>query len=117
MADQSKSSTLRDTLTCLLHRLEAATSRLEDMASSTIPPLTANGTAATSAILPPPPPPLPVQEPPKPQEPVPELVEDFDAFIKNSVKKYVALSDAIGGPIAEQVGIVDRCIPRQKQTD
>lgn len=94
-------------LTVILHRLEAATSRLEDMAASTIELPKINGVAATPAPtgpLPPPPAPRAPAQPPKPVvEALPESVEDFDTFITGPVKKYVNLSDEIGGPIAEQV--------------
>jgi adenylyl cyclase-associated protein len=41
---------------------------------------------------------------PKPiPEVLPESVEDFDAFISGTVKKFVNLSDEVGGPVAEQV--------------
>ncbi len=101
-------------------RLEAATARLEDIASSTIelpqavPSLqqtlaspqsggsaasTPAGAAAASA-------PAPAPAPAPPAEPVPESIEEFDSFIENSVQKYVKLSNAIGGVVAEQAAFV-----------
>ena len=96
-----------DTLTTLVHRLEAATSRLEDIASATIEPPKPNGTTPPSA---PAATPLPrsipaVAEPVKPKaEPLPESVEDFDSFINGPVKKFITLSDDLGGALAQQVG-------------
>jgi adenylyl cyclase-associated protein len=101
----------RTELTAILRRLEAATSRLEDMAASTIELPKINGvgpTPAPTGPLPPPPAPRAPVEPPKPVvEALPESVEDFDTFISGPVKKYVNLSDEIGGPLAEQVRNID----------
>jgi Adenylate cyclase associated (CAP) N terminal len=95
-------------LTVLINRLEAATSRLEDIASAAIEAPKTNGSlpAAASIVaggiaIPPTP-----QMPKTVAEPLPALVEDFDTFITNSVKNYVNLSDAIGGSISEQVRII-----------
>jgi adenylyl cyclase-associated protein len=95
-------------LTAILHRLEAATSRLEDMAASAIDLPKLNGAAPTPAPTGPlPAPPTASRaavEAPKPiPEALPESVEDFDAFISGTVKKFVNLSDELGGPVAEQV--------------
>lgn len=78
------------------------------MAASTIELPKMNGIApspAPTGPLPPPPAPRTVAEPPKPVvvEILPESVEDFDTFINGPVKKFVNLSDEIGGPVAEQV--------------
>lgn len=106
-------------LTTLIKRLEAATSRLEDMAASTIELPKINGVAATPAPtgpLPPPPAPRAPAQPPKPVvEALPESVEDFDTFITGPVKKYVNLSDEIGGPIAEQASSVLRAFAGQRK--
>jgi adenylyl cyclase-associated protein len=95
-------------LTGILNRLEAATSRLEDMAASTIEHPKINGVAPTPAPTGPlPAPPTASQavaETPKlVQEPLPESIEEFDSFITGPVKRFVNLSDEMGGPIAEQV--------------
>lgn len=92
-------------LTSIISRLEAATSRLEDIASSTIEPPKANGAAPPpTAPLPPAPVAAAVAAPPKSApEPLPESVEEFDAFIAGPLKNYVNLSDELGGPVAEQV--------------
>ncbi|KAJ9154895.1 Adenylyl cyclase-associated protein [Pleurostoma richardsiae] len=113
-------------LTTLIKRLEAATSRLEDIASSTVelpqavPSLSQSiatpPTAASSASTPAPPPPPPAAAPAKaPQEPLPESIEDFDAFIENSVGKYVKLSNELGGLIAEQASKVLQGFKEQRR--
>ncbi|KAH8681268.1 adenylate cyclase associated N terminal-domain-containing protein [Xylariales sp. PMI_506] len=103
-------------LTTLIKRLEAATARLEDIASSTIelpqavpalsqtiasPPSAASPAPAPSAATSAPPAPKPA-----PKEELPESVEEFDAFISNSVGKYVQASNKLGGLIAEQAAKV-----------
>lgn len=106
----------RPELTGLIRRLEAATSRLEDMASASTETLQPNGNvaataASTATAISPspvtaPPPPAPPAAPPAPKaDPIPESVEEFDTFITESVEKYVKLSEGIGGDLAEQVGI------------
>jgi len=94
----------------LVRRLEAATSRLEDMAHATVDPSAAtNGgfaTAAPGAVLagtgaqaaPPP----AVQTTPPP-EPLPQAIGDFDGLQSGVVQKYVSLSESLGGLVAEQV--------------
>ena len=96
-------------LTQLVRRLEAATSRLEDMATSLDPsnPITPQaaspapaapsvpGAEQSKATPPPPPPPA--------AEPLPASIEDFDSLIKSDVQSFVDLSEKIGGPVAEQV--------------
>ena len=104
----------------IFFRLEAATTRLEDIASSTIelpqasssPKDSATLASGASAISTPPSAPTPAAAPPPPvvQEPVPESIEEFDGFINNSVAKYAKISNAIGGLIAEQV-----CCGRSEQ--
>ncbi|KAG4434101.1 hypothetical protein IFR05_010410 [Cadophora sp. M221] len=103
-------------LTTLIKRLEAATSRLEDMAASSIDIPVINGapTPAPTGPLPAP----PVAKTPEPklvQEALPESVEDFDAFIAGTVKKFVNLSDEMGGPIAEQASSVLRAFAGQRK--
>ena len=90
-----------------LRRLEAATLRLEDMASSTIP-LSGSQTlvepAAPAALSAPA---APTVSPPTPSAPaappVPESVERFDEFMTQTVQKYVKTSNVLGGLVAEQV--------------
>lgn len=118
MAPVVVSSDTNQRVTNLLHRLEAATSRLEDIASSTIeipqavPALKetlASPDASSKAISDAPSraPSAPAHRPAAPaDEPLPDSVEDFDAFLKLSVEKYATLSQAIGGLIAEQAAKV-----------
>jgi adenylyl cyclase-associated protein len=91
-------------LTPIIRRLEAATSRLEDMASAVVEAPKMNGaspavtTAAPAAAV--------ASQPAAPKkvaEPLPQMIEDFDTFIDTAIKKYVDLSNEIGGPVAEQV--------------
>ncbi|KAL2755263.1 hypothetical protein ACRALDRAFT_1034781 [Sodiomyces alcalophilus JCM 7366] len=101
-------------LTTLIKRLEAATARLEDIASSTVelpqeqprgphlascPPAAfkvltplspKNSRQTTNAIATPIP------------DSLPESIGKFDAFINDTVKQYVKLSDQLGGLVAEQ---------------
>lgn len=97
-------------------RLEAVTSRLEDIASSTLPlPTTAaphppSDVVAASKL---------VREcfiqshPPTNSDtsgkaisrPLPESVEAFDAFIRDVVGNYFALSQQLGGTVSDQVRI------------
>lgn len=93
------------------HRLEAATSRLEDM----VPSL--NDSSAPSANL------QPVSSrsladeralggsTPTPQQPIetlPPAIDDFDALIETGVSSFVNVSEEIGGLVAEQVCLL-RC--------
>ena len=94
-------------LTELFRRLEAATSRLEDMATSidsthpaTVEAITTaatasaqpNGTAGARAASTP--------------EPLPPAVEDFDKLIKEEVTAFVSVSEKIDRILADQVGRV-----------
>ncbi|KAK0722140.1 putative adenylyl cyclase-associated protein [Lasiosphaeria miniovina] len=104
-------------LTTLIKRLEAATARLEDIASSTIElpqvvpalqqtlasPL--SGASSVGSPAPTPTPtltPAPPPVPKAPEEPLPESIEEYDAFMSQSVEKYIKISKAIGGLVAEQ---------------
>ncbi|KAI2469873.1 adenylate cyclase associated N terminal-domain-containing protein [Annulohypoxylon bovei var. microspora] len=112
-------------LVTLIKRLEAATTRLEDIATSTIelpqgvPALTA--TVATpsgpSSVASPIPhhalPPAPALKE-VPEEPLPETIEEFDNFINHSVEKYVADSNKLGGLIAEQASKVFEGFKQQR---
>ncbi|KAI3331335.1 adenylate cyclase associated N terminal-domain-containing protein [Ustulina deusta] len=105
-------------LVTLIKRLEVATTRLEDIASSaielphavpalsqsvTLPADAADGAtplpSASSSGTPP-------VSTPAPQDHIPESVEEFDNFISQSVDKYVKASDKLGGLIAEQASKV-----------
>jgi adenylyl cyclase-associated protein len=95
-------------LTSLILRLEAATSRLEDIATSvdsTHPETVAaistaqatiaeNAAAAAAAI------PVAAAAPP---EPLPRSIEEFDKVINEDVKGFVSASEAVGGPVQQQV--------------
>lgn len=97
-------------VTNLFLRLEAATSRLEDIASSTIeipqavPALheTLASPVASKAESPTPSAPAAPAAPVAADEPLPDSIEDFDVFLKTSVANYSKLSAALGGLIAEQ---------------
>lgn len=98
---------LQQILISIRHRLEAATSRLEDIADSTDRP---NIPVLDQAVPPPPnntsvaPTPPVAPSVPKPvAEPLPESIEDFDAFLNSSVDKYVQASNELGGLVAQQV--------------
>ncbi|KAF4446465.1 hypothetical protein F53441_9869 [Fusarium austroafricanum] len=111
-------------LTTLIKRLEAATSRLEDIASSTEPPT--DGTVLNQTIPSPPNPSLAAPTPPaaaapkaaKPEpavEPLPESIEEFDAFLSTSVDKYVKLSHQLGGLVADQAALVKTGFQEQRK--
>ncbi|KAF8426902.1 adenylate cyclase associated N terminal-domain-containing protein [Tirmania nivea] len=100
-------------LTTLIKRLEAATSRLEDLASipsgagasiaASVPAsATAGSTTSFQAAAP-----TIVQDPP--------VLQDFDALISNEVKKYNELSNEIGSIVEEQSKIVERCFTEQRK--
>ncbi|KAA8651837.1 hypothetical protein EYZ11_004363 [Aspergillus tanneri] len=90
-------------LTTLIKRLEAATSRLEDMAMSLDDPHSPKAVGTTAA-------PEPVAtEAPKPAAPaapaappLPPQIQDFDTLINKDVQNFVDLGDNIGGLVAEQ---------------
>ncbi|KAK4193678.1 adenylate cyclase associated N terminal-domain-containing protein [Podospora australis] len=113
----------------LIKRLEAATSRLEDIAQSAIdsPPQSSFTPSVTSTPPPPsksaPPPappsappaapvviaPIPTPAPPPPaaaKVDLPETVEEYDAFIGSSLDKWLKLSSKLGGVVAEQANLV-----------
>lgn len=90
----------------ILERLEAATSRLEDMVPAMAenaspngaPPTLNGGLAVEQADL------RSGSSPsPAPSTPLPASVDDFDALINGDVKTFVNMSEEIGGLVAEQV--------------
>lgn len=93
-------------LTTLIKRLEAATSRLEDMAMSlddpnAPKPVDSGAVAAAQPAAPAQPqPPAPPAPPAAPQSP--PQIDDFDALIKNEVQTFVDLGEKIGGLVEEQ---------------
>jgi len=119
MDEQIVPSVSRGELTTIIRRLEAATSRLEDIAAATLESPTSSSetnittgapTVAPTGPVPPPPPPASQPTAPKPViESTPPAVEDFDGFLSGALKKYVVLSDELGGAIAEQVKITYSC--------
>ncbi|KAH6607876.1 adenylyl cyclase-associated [Trichoderma cornu-damae] len=101
-------------LTTLIKRLEAATSRLEDIASSTelpkdVPGLGQPATPLSDTAAAPLPPTLK-----EPQEALPESIEDFDVFLNTSLDKYVKLSSQLGGVVAQQASEVLRGFREQR---
>ncbi|KAJ5832103.1 hypothetical protein N7474_000414 [Penicillium riverlandense] len=90
--------------TTLIKRLEAATSRLEDMAMAVEGPSSPKSMGVSTP--PPPAPPAPPKAVPAPAapvaDPIPLQIQDFDALIKNEVQKFVSLGEEIGGLVAEQ---------------
>ncbi len=99
----------QSTLTRLVHRLEAATSRLEDMAQATIDPsaptngvMTAPGTAM-AAVSGADQPGGSANAPKQADEPLPPALDDFDSLINGDVQTFVNMSEELGGLVAEQV--------------
>ena len=86
-------------------RLEAATSRLEDMATSvdashpdTVAAINSASPAPTASAA------VAVVEPaPQPAEPLPRSIEEFDRIIKEDVQGFVTASEKIGGLVEQQV--------------
>ncbi|CAK7198258.1 suppressor of rasval19 [Sporothrix eucalyptigena] len=116
-------------LTTLIKRLEAATARLEDIASSTIelpqavPNLQqsiASPASGGSSVSTPAPtaPALAAAAAPKapaaPAEPLPEVIEEFDVFLEGAVAKFVDLSNKRGGLVAEQAAKVQEGFRAQR---
>lgn len=99
----------------LLERLEAATSRLEDIATSAIEipqavpgiqETLASPVGDTSKGIPHAPAPASGAAAAAADESLPESIEDFDVFLKTSVDKYSKLSKELGGLIADQADLV-----------
>ncbi|KAH1293693.1 hypothetical protein KXX33_006189 [Aspergillus fumigatus] len=92
-------------LTTLIKRLEAATSRLEDMAMSLDDPHSPKQVGSATAT-PEPTAPVPVNTVAPPAPPaapsLPPQIEDFDALINGDVRSFVDLGEKIGGLVAEQ---------------
>lgn len=93
-------------LTTLIRRLEAATSRLEDIATSvdsTHPETVAAISSAQATIAENAATAVPVPAASVPPEPLPRSIEDFDKLISDDVKPFVTTSEAIGGLVEQQV--------------
>ncbi|KAI9760306.1 MAG: hypothetical protein M1835_000192 [Candelina submexicana] len=107
-------------LTTLIKRLEAATSRLEDMAQATMDP-----SAQTNGIAP------PISTtaggafggdaggsapaPGQITELLPPAIDDFDALMNDEVKTFVNTSEELGGLVAEQSAGVLRAFAAQRK--
>jgi len=106
-------------LTTLLRRLEAATLRLEDIATSVILPSESPTTAATPASPPngaPTPviiPPTPTPKPSPKAEYVPKEVQDFGAIISGDVATYIKLSN-LDPLLAQQAQLVRECFNSER---
>ncbi|KAH7084261.1 adenylate cyclase associated N terminal-domain-containing protein [Paraphoma chrysanthemicola] len=112
--------TTDNVLTAMVHRLEAATSRLEDIASSSFPngdtPAPVNGaqspgpaaklaTASASTTT----------TPPKPAvETLPPAIEAFDAMVDTELKKWLELSSMLGEVIEGQSKAVQQAFAAQR---
>ncbi|KAL2049618.1 hypothetical protein ABVK25_010078 [Lepraria finkii] len=111
-----------NSLTTLIKRLEAATSRLEDMVpnmSDSAAP--ANGIQSTTdqgvitagrmgqARGNAPPPPV------RHMETLPPTIDDFDTTINDEVKSFVNMSEEIGGLVAEQSSAVLRAFAAERK--
>ena len=92
----------------ILTRLEAATSRLEDMV-----PSLGDQSVATNGIssadqgdqTPGGSKQMGASDGPPSPAPLPPAIDDFDSVINGDVTKFVAMSEQIGGLVAEQVSI------------
>ncbi|KAL9039763.1 MAG: hypothetical protein Q9180_002336 [Flavoplaca navasiana] len=107
-------------LTTLIKRLEAATSRLEDMVPTMNDPsatsngiaslpesgLTAHGADARGGAA------SPSQQA---AAPLPPAIDDFDALINGDVKTFVNMSEEIGGLVAEQSAAVLRAFAAERK--
>lgn len=107
--------------------MEAATSRLEDLASfgSTGDPsisvssstalLQSSGSSIATPSSPAPGGSASSSTPSAPQPSDPPTISDFDALINNEVKKFLKLSEEIGGLVAEQSKSVEKCFLEQRR--
>jgi adenylyl cyclase-associated protein len=106
-------------LSFLIYRLEAATSRLEDMASSIPeqqPTVASNGVPSIAAAATPAP--ASNEQPGAPKQgtaPVlPAQIAAFDELVSGEVQAYVALSEKLGGLVAEQSASVVRAFAAER---
>ncbi|KAL4873771.1 hypothetical protein BDV12DRAFT_52923 [Aspergillus spectabilis] len=94
-------------LTTLIKRLEAATSRLEDMAMGLDDPSAQKAPDATTALAPVPSErPTPTAPTTPASAPLPPQIEDFDTLIEKDVGTFVELGKKIGGLVEEQSSAV-----------
>jgi adenylyl cyclase-associated protein len=102
-------------LTRFIRRLEAATSRLEDIASSAQTfEQPHGGPSDGSSLTVPSPGQMGLQSPSiaspgvsqsQLAEPSPQSINDFDTLLRGDLQAYRDLSNALGGVVAEQVGL------------
>jgi adenylyl cyclase-associated protein len=92
----------RPKLICIFRRLEAATSRLEDMATSidsthpsTVAAISSSAVAPESGTTG-----TPAEGPSA--EKLPPTIADFDKVINGEVKTFVAASEKLGGLVEQQ---------------
>ncbi len=92
----------------IMNRLEAATSRLEDIAQTTVDPgmngvssdsATIKGSASFSSAT------TSLQPSVRQAESLPPSIGAFDEIINTDVTKFVKLGEQIGGVLSEQVGL------------
>ncbi|KIX05347.1 uncharacterized protein Z518_06219 [Rhinocladiella mackenziei CBS 650.93] len=100
--------------TLIKSRLEAATSRLEDIATSIDGPgVTTNGVAAAAAATPTILAQTPEQAAPPP-EPLPRSVEAFDQIIEEDIVAFTEASGKIGGLVEEQAKAVKEAFEAER---
>lgn len=89
----------------ILKRLEAATSRLEDMVPDMDQSAATNGLSASDEGIPTPgsSKQIGASDAPRSPAPLPPAIDDFDSVINGDVTKFVTMSEHIGGLVAEQV--------------
>lgn len=83
----------------------------------------AAATSTTSIQSPPPATPAAQREAPKAApaapkpvaEDLPEAIEEFDAFLNTTVKKYVEISNQIGSPLKEQAAHVQKTLEQERR--
>jgi adenylyl cyclase-associated protein len=104
-------------LTAVIRRLEAATSRLEDIASTSVAfDATASGQTAGTSVLPTP----SEASTPKAAESLPPSIQAFDKLLDTELKEWLELSAKLGDVINGQVrraqgGIINRCLTWDRQ--
>lgn len=124
MSDQGNFSIQGYNLVTLLKRLEAATSRLEDVTifqESKSAAAVVDATAATTSVEPTAPkstmaPSSAIAAAPRIVSPeVPKSIKEFDNFIKEKIDPYVQLSQEIDGQLGEQAELFKEAIDRERR--
>lgn len=111
MADNQSFSIQGFNLVTLLKRLEAATSRLEDVTVFQESHVLANKDNAPAAVDAPAPAPVAA---PAPAD-IPKSIKEFDLFIKENVIPYVELSKQIEPILGEQAEIFLKAIEKERE--